>query len=77
MLREATDTASSAESLAGRISRESGRSLLDSGALEDRRLSCSLLLGIVVLPCLPGDGSAVGVLELSRKVGLSASTTHR
>lgn len=44
--------------------------------LEDRRLSRSLLAGLLVLACLPPDGE-LGVAELARRIGMRTSTTHR
>jgi DNA-binding MarR family transcriptional regulator len=41
------------------------------------QLSTSLLHGFLILSQLPADGSDVGNTELARRLGLSASTTHR
>jgi IclR helix-turn-helix domain len=43
----------------------------------DRRLSQSLLRGLSILTCFGADGGERGILELSRELELSASTTHR
>jgi hypothetical protein len=45
--------------------------------LEDRRLSRSLLSGLLVLSCFPSDGSYLGIAELARMLGMNTSTTHR
>jgi hypothetical protein len=45
--------------------------------LEDRRLSRSLLSGLLVLSCFPSDGSFLGIAELARMLGMNTSTTHR
>ncbi len=45
--------------------------------LDDRRLSRSLLIGLLLLASMPDDGSHVGVAELARLVGANTSTTHR
>ncbi len=44
--------------------------------LEDRRLSRSLLAGLLVLACLPPEDE-LGVAELARRIGMRTSTTHR
>ena len=45
--------------------------------MDDRRLSRSLLSGLLVLSCFPADGSYVGIAELARTLGMNTSTTHR
>ncbi|HYM44805.1 MAG TPA: helix-turn-helix domain-containing protein [Solirubrobacteraceae bacterium] len=45
--------------------------------LEDRRLSRSLLSGLLVLSCFPPDGGYLGIAELARMLGMNTSTTHR
>jgi DNA-binding MarR family transcriptional regulator len=45
--------------------------------LDDKRLSRSLLLGLLVLSCFPHDGGHLGVAELARKLDMNTSTTHR
>jgi hypothetical protein len=56
---------------------------LDSGEwvhpaqMEDRRLSRSLLSGLLVLSCFPADGEYVGIAELARMLAMNTSTTHR
>jgi hypothetical protein len=56
-------------------------SLLPTGSehpqLKDRHLSRSLLLGLLVLAAFPGDGSSIGVNELSAHLQTAPSTTHR
>ncbi len=44
---------------------------------DDRRLSRSLLTGLVILASMPDDGADVGVAELARLMGMNTSTTHR
>jgi DNA-binding MarR family transcriptional regulator len=44
---------------------------------ESPRLSRSLLLGLLVLACVPPDGSTVAVTQVAAHLGMSASTTHR
>jgi IclR helix-turn-helix domain len=41
------------------------------------RFSQSLLLGLALFAALPADGSYVGITELARELGVSASTAHR
>jgi DNA-binding MarR family transcriptional regulator len=56
---------------------------LDSGEpaqpeqMEDRRLSRSLLSGLLVLSSFPADGEYLGIAELARMLGMNTSTTHR
>jgi DNA-binding transcriptional ArsR family regulator len=44
---------------------------------DERRLSRSLLSGLLVLACFPIDGSSLGIAELARRLKMSASATHR
>ena len=44
--------------------------------LDDRRLSRSLLAGLLVLSCFT-PSNELGIAELSRRLGMRASTTHR
>lgn len=56
---------------------------LDSGEwaypsqMDDRRLSRSLLSGLLVLSCFPQDGGYLGIAELARMLNMNTSTTHR
>jgi hypothetical protein len=45
--------------------------------MEDRRLSRSLLSGLLVLSCFPADGGYLGIAELARMLDMNTSTTHR
>jgi IclR helix-turn-helix domain len=45
--------------------------------LEDRRLSRSLLSGLLVLSCFPPDGGYLGIADLARMLDMNTSTTHR
>jgi DNA-binding MarR family transcriptional regulator len=45
--------------------------------MEDRRLSRSLLAGLLILSCFPTDGGYMGIAELGRALGMNTSTTHR
>jgi IclR helix-turn-helix domain len=45
--------------------------------MEDRRLSRSLLSGLLVLSCFPVDGGYLGIAELARMLDMNTSTTHR
>jgi hypothetical protein len=45
--------------------------------MDDRRLSRSLLSGLLVLSCFPPDGGYLGIAELARMLDMNASTTHR
>jgi predicted transcriptional regulator len=45
--------------------------------MDDRRLSRSLLSGLLVLSCFPVDGGYLGIAELARVLNMNTSTTHR
>lgn len=45
--------------------------------MDDRRLSRSLLSGLLVLSCFPADGDYLGIAELARMLDMNTSTTHR
>jgi predicted transcriptional regulator len=45
--------------------------------MEDRRLSRSLLSGLLVLSCFSLDGEDLGIAELARMLNMNTSTTHR
>jgi Fic family protein len=45
--------------------------------MEDRRLSRSLLSGLLVLSCFPQDGEYLGIAEIARMLDMNTSTTHR
>lgn len=45
--------------------------------MDDRRLSRSLLAGLLVLSCFPADGGYLGIAELARRLRMNTSTTHR
>jgi hypothetical protein len=45
--------------------------------MDDRRLSRSLLSGLLVLSCFPPDGGYLGIAELARMLNMNTSTTHR
>jgi DNA-binding MarR family transcriptional regulator len=45
--------------------------------LDDRRLSRSLLSGLLVLSCFPPEGGYLGIAELARMLDMNTSTTHR
>jgi DNA-binding MarR family transcriptional regulator len=45
--------------------------------LDDRRLSHSLLAGLLVLSCFPPDGGYRGIAELAKMLRMNTSTTHR
>jgi len=51
--------------------------LLKLADADERRLSRSLLSGLVVLACFPLDGTHLGVAELARRLEMSPSATHR
>jgi IclR helix-turn-helix domain len=47
-------------------------------ALQDnRRLSRSLLAGLLVLSCFPPEGSDMGIKDISEQLELNTSTVHR
>jgi hypothetical protein len=45
--------------------------------MDDRRLSRSLLSGLLVLSCFPSGGEYLGIAELARMLDMNTSTTHR
>lgn len=45
--------------------------------IEDRRLSRSLLSGLLLLACFPTDGTYLSNTEVARRVGMNMSTAHR
>ena len=45
--------------------------------MEDRRLSRSLLSGLLVLSCFPSEGDYLGIAEIARLLDMNTSTTHR
>jgi hypothetical protein len=47
------------------------------GLLDDRRLSRSLLAGLLVLACFPPDGGEMGIADLARRLDMRTSTIHR
>ncbi len=51
--------------------------LLKLADADERRLSRSLLSGLLVLACFPRDGTLLGVAELARRLSMSPSATHR
>ncbi|HEY1689889.1 MAG TPA: helix-turn-helix domain-containing protein [Solirubrobacteraceae bacterium] len=52
------------------------RELRYKALLDDRRLSRSLLSGLLVLTCFT-PGSELGIADLARRLGMRTSTTHR
>jgi DNA-binding transcriptional ArsR family regulator len=51
--------------------------LLKLAEADERRLSRSLLSGLLVLACFSLDGTQLGVAELARRLEMSPSATHR
>jgi DNA-binding MarR family transcriptional regulator len=45
--------------------------------MEDRRLSRSLLSGLLVLSSFPTDGGYLGIADIARMLSMNTSTTHR
>ncbi|MBA3808225.1 MAG: helix-turn-helix domain-containing protein [Solirubrobacterales bacterium] len=46
-------------------------------AFSDRRLSRSLLAGLVLYASFPRDGGSLGIKDLARRTGMNPGTTHR
>lgn len=44
---------------------------------DDRRLSRSLLAGLLVLSCFPPEGVDLGIKDISEQLDLNTSTVHR
>jgi DNA-binding IclR family transcriptional regulator len=59
--------------------RASVRQLLEAASpeMENTRLSQSLILGLLMLACFPGDRVFLSTTELARRSGMGMSTTHR
>jgi hypothetical protein len=51
--------------------------LASSPLLDDRTVSRSLLVGLVVLVSFPADGTERGIKEVARELDLPTSTIHR
>jgi DNA-binding transcriptional ArsR family regulator len=51
--------------------------LMQLAEAEERRLSRSLLSGLLVLACFPLDGATLGIAQLARQLKMSPSATHR
>lgn len=51
--------------------------LLSLADADERRLSRSLLSGLLVLACFPRDGTLLGVAQLARRLNMSPSAAHR
>ncbi len=45
--------------------------------LGDRRLSRSLVAGLLVLTCFPAGGGELGIADLARRLDMRTSTIHR
>ena len=43
----------------------------------NRRLSRSLLAGLLVLSCFPPEGMDIGIKDISEQLDLNTSTVHR
>jgi Fic family protein len=76
VIRAASDGSSIAVLLSGI---EDARTALATAPeqLEDPRLSRSLLSGLLLLACLPADGSFLRNKDLALMLGMSNSTAHR
>ena len=44
---------------------------------DNRRLSRSLLAGLLVLSCFPKEGTDLGIKDISEQLDLNTSTVHR
>jgi DNA-binding MarR family transcriptional regulator len=44
---------------------------------QNRRLSRSLLAGLLVLSCFPAEGMDMGIKDISEQLDLNTSTVHR
>ncbi|HEX3909360.1 MAG TPA: helix-turn-helix domain-containing protein [Solirubrobacteraceae bacterium] len=82
VLREADASGAPSTLLSGLHGQEPGVTadvdeLMELAAVEERRLSRSLLSGLLVLACFPLDGGHLGVAQLARRLNMSPSATHR
>lgn len=62
--------------LAG-LGRVRGTLAAGRSAVQDPRLSRSLLSGLLLVASLPEDGSYLGNAQLARMLGMNVSTVHR
>jgi Fic family protein len=49
----------------------------DPARMSDRRLSQSLMAGLLILAAMPSDGSYVANAQIARMLGMNPSTAHR
>ena len=76
VVRAAADSGSIPVLLSG-LERVRGELATSPAQLQDRRLSRSLLSGLLLVASLPGDGSYLGNAQLARRLGMNVSTVHR
>lgn len=77
VLRSATETSQSGEMLVLTADQlASARERRYRALLDDRRLSRSLLAGLLVLTCFP-PGGEMGIADLARRLDMRTSTIHR
>jgi hypothetical protein len=76
VVRATADGGSIAVLLSGRSDLSKALAVSLEG-LDDRRLSRSLLAGLVMLASFPADGSYLGNAEVARLLDMNQSTAHR
>jgi DNA-binding MarR family transcriptional regulator len=76
IVRQASEGSGIASLLRGLAGSETLASRYEALA-DSPRLSRSLLLGLLVLASFPLDGSSLAVTDVSTRLGMSPSTTHR
>jgi predicted transcriptional regulator len=77
VLRSATaDTEAGAAGLLSADQLSGARERRYRALLDDRRLSRSLLAGLLVLTCFPSSGE-MGIADLARRLNMRTSTIHR
>jgi DNA-binding MarR family transcriptional regulator len=76
VVRRSTDTRGVSSLLRGLA--ETGTTATQFKKLaQSPRMSRSLLLGLLVLACFPGDSSSLAVTDVASRLEMSPSTTHR
>jgi hypothetical protein len=76
VMREAFDTAALSFMLVGRAGARAARQAAQQD-LDDKRLSRSLVCGLLMLSAFPADRSSVRLVDIARDLDLRKSTAHR
>lgn len=77
VVRRSTDTGGGVSSLLRGLAETGTTATQFKKLAQSPRMSRSLLLGLLVLACFPGDGSSLAVTDVASRLEMSPSTTHR